>query len=240
MDYSKLNKDLDMSKVKQRSKGGATLSYITGYHAIAAANDIFGEGNWQFRIKELICTDDESFERNGKKGYHVGYQCIGEVNIEFFDNEGRRIAISEFSDVGYGDGTSYLNAYEARESAGKEAATDCLKRCLRFFGNQFGLQLYDEDERNRLATPPRKTTALPTPTVPTLTPDELVHQKTIITQIEELKAQLNNDGLEAYKLHCKAKAASLNVKKLTDMAPADLLSIKSWILSNLIHLTKTP
>jgi hypothetical protein len=62
-----------------------------------------------------------------------------------------------------------------------------------------------------------------------------VHQKTIITQIEELKTKLNEEGLEAYVMHCKATASALEVKRLTDMKPADLLSILSWMKTNLIN-----
>jgi recombination DNA repair RAD52 pathway protein len=47
-------------------------------------------------------------------------------------------------DVGYGDGFG-KNYGEATELAAKEAVSDAMKRCLRMFGDPFGLVLYEKN-----------------------------------------------------------------------------------------------
>ncbi len=143
---SKLNEKLNPALVKTREQSGIKLSYIDGYTAIKHANEIFGYGNWESKIKDLrqieLATITKETRSGTREGWRASYICIHEITVYGANGESRT-----FSDVGFGSGVSYSSPGDAVESAVKEAATDALKRTLRFFGPQFGLDLYSEDER---------------------------------------------------------------------------------------------
>lgn len=142
----KLNEKLNPALVKTREQSGIKLSYIDGYTAIKHANEIFGYGNWESKIKDLrqieLATITKETRSGTREGWRASYICIHEITVYGANGESRT-----FSDVGFGSGVSYSSPGDAVESAVKEAATDALKRTLRFFGPQFGLDLYSEDER---------------------------------------------------------------------------------------------
>jgi DNA repair and recombination protein RAD52 len=139
-----LNAKLDGGAVKQRSQAGQTLSYLEGYAAIESANRIFGYGNWSGSVVELTQVEACAFEKNNKSGFRASY--IVRYRVKVYSQD--RTNTVEFDDVGYGSGTSYASLGDAVESATKEAVTDAMKRTLRNFGNQFGLALYDKEQRN--------------------------------------------------------------------------------------------
>src|SRR5690349_6504432 len=73
-----LNAKLDSGAIKTRSQAGKTLSYVEGYAAIENANRIFGFGNWQGGIAELIQIEAGEYiskDREGKekKGFRASY-----------------------------------------------------------------------------------------------------------------------------------------------------------------------
>lgn len=133
----KLRAPLDKERVKTR-KGdrGMVLSYLEGYDVIDAANDIFGFGMWDTGKLEVLDVTKEKVKRDKGERFdvHVVVQGCATVRAE----TGQAV----HCDVGYGSGQSYEGFGPALELAYKEAATDCLKRCLRYFGNQFGNSLY--------------------------------------------------------------------------------------------------
>jgi len=124
-----LDAKLDKSHVRPPSKYGPKGDYLEGWHVIAEANRIFGHGAWSYTITRL----DQSALVEGQNGkgepqWQAAYTCI--VRLSVGD------AIRE--DVGFGSGFAKLIG-DAIEGATKEAVTDALKRCLRTFGNPFGL-----------------------------------------------------------------------------------------------------
>lgn len=141
---SKLRSKLSSELVKTRSQAGQTLSYLEGYTAIEHANDIFGFGMWSGEVVSLTQTEAGTTEKNGKTQYRASYICVYRATVKSSLTDDQVI----FSDVGYGSGTSYNSLGDAIESAVKEAVTDAMKRTLRNFGNQFGLALYDKEQRN--------------------------------------------------------------------------------------------
>lgn len=106
--------------------------YLDGKHYIETANRIFGYGGWQFRILSAPTKATEGNRKNGT--YYALWTVMGELSVDH---------APAFVDVGTceqnGDGP------EATDMAMKGAVTDSLKRCLRNFGDQFGLVLYDKD-----------------------------------------------------------------------------------------------
>lgn len=127
-----LNKKLDPAHVKP-APAGKYGSYVEGWHVIAEANAIFGFGGWSYTITGL--TKDSVEHSNGK--WQAAYTCIVRVTVGDVVRE----------DVGFGSGFA-KQIGDAIEGATKEATTDALKRCLRTFGNRFGLALYDKTQAN--------------------------------------------------------------------------------------------
>lgn len=133
-----LVKELDVNRVKSRSKGNINLSYLEGFDVIDMANKIFGYGNWSYSISNLSHVSQEI---NQKENVVICYKALVSLcvyNIEHTNHISRE-------DVGFGTGIAKTLA-DAHESAAKEAVTDSLKRALRSFGNQFGNSLYDKSK----------------------------------------------------------------------------------------------
>lgn len=131
---AELSKPLNPAYVKQRSQAGRELSYIEGWHAIAEANRIFGFDGWHRKTVDLSLLG-VPHEEGGK--WRVAYMA--------------RVRIGVNPDIvrdgcGFGSGID-RDLGRAHESALKEAETDAMKRALMTFGNQFGLALYDKEQR---------------------------------------------------------------------------------------------
>lgn len=124
--------------VKNRTQGGGKVDYIEGVTAIEHANKIFGFGMWSSEIVSLApCYQDDS---------KLTMQATVRITVHSPFDYNRTIACV---DVGYGQGSANKSSgsfADAFEKAGKEAATDALKRTLRLLGNQFGLALYDKEQ----------------------------------------------------------------------------------------------
>ncbi len=137
--------------VKTREGTGKTqLSYLASYHVIAEANRIFGFDGWDSEILSLSQADKTIYEKQAYKAgdppkemLSISYLCKLRVTVK----SGETLAIRE--DVGFGNGVAGNTAYgvgSCIELASKEAVTDALKRCMRYYGNKFGLSLYDKDD----------------------------------------------------------------------------------------------
>jgi DNA recombination protein Rad52 len=132
-----LSQPLDPSRVKMvEARGGRKQPYLAAWDVKATANRIFGFDGWAPRLLELRCIGESPVEKDGRKGWHVGYIAIVQVEIDGFPLR---------SDVGYGDAVEYgQSPVTCHELASKEASSDGLKRALTSCGDQFGLSLYDK------------------------------------------------------------------------------------------------
>ena len=137
--------ELDSSRIKSRSKGNITLSYIEGFDVIETANKIFGYGNWDYTISKL---EQVSQEQNQNQNNVICYKAV--VNVTVHDLTHSKSVTRE--DVGFGTGIAKTLA-DAHESSAKEAVTDAIKRAMRSFGNQFGNSLYDKSRQHQSQTP---------------------------------------------------------------------------------------
>lgn len=138
--------ELESSRIKSRSKGNITLSYLEGFDVIETANRIFGYGNWDYSISKL---EQVSQEQNHNQNNVIGYKAIVQVLVH---NEQHTKDISR-EDVGFGTGIAKTLA-DAHEGAAKEAVTDAIKRTLRSFGNQFGNSLYSKGRQHQQTQQP--------------------------------------------------------------------------------------
>ncbi len=136
-----LNSELDSNRVRNRSKGNVTLSYLEGFDILETANSIFGFGNWSYKITTL---EQVSQEYNQNQNQVICYKAIVQVLVH---SENHTLDVSR-EDVGFGTGVSKTLS-DAHEGAAKEAVTDALKRAMRSFGNQFGNSLYDKTKNHQ-------------------------------------------------------------------------------------------
>ena len=127
-----LAKPLDPKRITVGQNGPLRgIKYLEGEDVIRTANHIFGYGGWSF---ELL-SQPWIVEKGEQGDKHTPY--------EVWAAHGRlTVADAHFADVGtcvrQGLGSGGL------EMAIKGAVTDCVKRCLRNMGDQFGLILYDK------------------------------------------------------------------------------------------------
>jgi len=133
--------ELDSSRIKSRSKGNVSLSYLEGFDVIETANKIFGYGNWDYNITSLTQV---SQELNHNQNNIICYKAV--INITVHDIQHSKTVTRE--DVGFGTGIAKTLA-DAHEGGAKEAVTDAIKRTLRSFGNQFGNSLYDKSRQHQ-------------------------------------------------------------------------------------------
>ena len=133
--------ELDSSRIKSRSKGNISLSYLEGFDIIETANKIFGYGNWSYSIRTL---EQVSQELNQNQNHVICYKAV--INVTVFDMTHTKNVSRE--DVGFGTGIAKTLA-DAHESGAKEAVTDAIKRAMRSFGNQFGNSLYDKSRQHQ-------------------------------------------------------------------------------------------
>ena len=140
--------ELDNSRIKSRSKGNITLSYLEGFDIIETANKIFGYGNWNYTISKL---EQVSQEVNTNQNNVICYRAI--INIVVYDTHHSKHVSRE--DVGFGTGITKTLA-DAHENGAKEAVTDGIKRTLRSFGNQFGNSLYDKSRQHQNRLQPQQ------------------------------------------------------------------------------------
>ena len=151
----RLRQPLDMNRVKRRqAPGKGTVPYLEGFDVIEAANDLF-LFRWSFDLlsepqvmrwdKMVTFYDQKAHKKvpvigeDGKPTTEVAgiVYLTGKVVI---DLEGKSYT---HADVGRCIFTG--DTPEALDMAIAGAATDCLKRCFRQLGEQFGLSLYDKD-----------------------------------------------------------------------------------------------
>jgi len=132
--------ELDSNRIKSRSKGNVSLSYLEGFDVIETANRIFGYGNWNYNISSLTQVSQEV---NQNQNNIICYKAV--INIIVHDIQHSKSVTRE--DVGFGSGIAKTLA-DAHEGGAKEAVTDAIKRTLRSFGNQFGNSLYDKSRQH--------------------------------------------------------------------------------------------
>lgn len=150
-----LRQPLDMSRVKRRQAPGmGSVPYLEGYDVIDRANSIFGFG-WSFDLvgepvivrwakKVMVWNQQEkrkipALDSNGNiQTEEVGLVYItGKVTI---DLDGKTYSHADLGRCVFSGDTP-----EALDMALAGSATDCLKRCFRQLGEQFGNLLYDKE-----------------------------------------------------------------------------------------------
>ena len=197
---------LDLNNVKQRKgAGGRKLDYISGEHAIAEANRIFGFDGWSCETVHMECVKENP----------PTYIARVRVRAGGVTREG----------WGGDNGNDHENAV-------KGAETDAIKRALRTFGNQFGLPLYDKEENaenlTRGSDPAPK--PRPTPSAEYKRTEKLLNEEVQSGDFWTTKTGLMNAGPKtnwaAAELGIRQGINSKGQKmKLNDVQKADLIKL---------------
>ena len=151
----RLRQPLDMARVKRRQASGqGTVPYLEGYDVIEVANDLF-LFRWSFdllsephimRWDKVITFYDQRVKKkvpvlgeDGKPTTEIaGVAYItGRITVEL---EGKA-----YNHANAGRCIFSGDTPEALDMAIAGAVTDCLKRCFRQLGEQFGNSLYDKE-----------------------------------------------------------------------------------------------
>jgi hypothetical protein len=152
---TQLVQPLDMSRVKRRqAPGSGTVPYLEGYDVIETANRIFSF-RWSYNLlsepqivrwnRRVLVWDAQqrkkvpALDAQGQpQTEEVGMTFItGAIQVTLDDQ------IYTHSDLGRCMFTG--DSPEALDMALAGCVTDCLKRCFRQLGEQFGLSLYDKE-----------------------------------------------------------------------------------------------
>lgn len=150
---AELRQPLDLSRVKRRqAPGSGTVPYLEGHTIIDRANEIF-DFAWSFELvstpeivrwhKKVLAWNDQEKKKipvldgaGNPQTEEVGIVYItGKVLVEL---DGDLIAHSDLGRCIFNGDTP-----ETLDMALAGAVTDCLKRCFRQMGSQFGNDLYD-------------------------------------------------------------------------------------------------
>ena len=201
-----LSAPLDLNNVKQRKgAGGRKLDYISGEHAIAEANRIFGFDGWSCETVHMECVKENP----------PTYIARVRVRAGGVTREG----------WGGDNGNDHENAV-------KGAETDAIKRALRTFGNQFGLPLYDKEENAENLT--RGSEPAPKPR-PTPSPEYKRTEKLLNEEVQSGDFWTTKTGLMNAGPKTNWAAAELGIRqginskgqkmKLNDVQKADLIKL---------------
>ncbi len=151
----RLMQPLDMNRVKRRqSAGQGTVPYLEGYDVIEVANDLF-TFHWSFDLlsEPQIMRWDRVitfYDQRAKKKVPVlgedGKPTTEIAGVAYIT--GRIIVELDGKTYSHADaGRCIFNGDtpDALDMAIAGAVTDCLKRCFRQLGEQFGNSLYDKE-----------------------------------------------------------------------------------------------
>jgi hypothetical protein len=150
-----LRQPLDMTRVKRRQAPGlGSVPYLEGYDVIQRANEVFSFG-WSFDLlkepaimrwqkaqtfysqqhrRKMPVLDDQGKPVTEEVGI---VWVTGKVTVEI---DGKATSHADVGRCIFSGDTP-----EALDMAVAGAATDCLKRCFRQYGEQFGNSLYDKE-----------------------------------------------------------------------------------------------
>lgn len=154
-----LSEPLDSRQVGEIKMRGRSIPFIAIGDAIKNANRIFGYGRWYVKFGEHR-VEPFAFQTQGENSVPMREQHIqyGEL---YLDGEP-----TGWSGVGMWVAALHdpMEIGRERNKALKGARTDCVKRCLRWYGSQFGAGIADESEddmRHQGEQPPPQSTRQP-------------------------------------------------------------------------------
>ncbi len=223
-----LRQPLDMSRVKRRqAPGKASVPYLGGFEVIERANGIFHFG-WSFDLvgepvivrwqkKILIWSQQEkrkvaSLDADGNvQTEEVGLVYVtGKVTVEL---DGKMYSHADLGRCIFTGDTP-----EALDMALAGSVTDCLKRCFRQLGDQFGNNLYDKEIAQSAGVGQSKTSGSASSTRSQTTP------KAVTASV----SRKYGDGISVNG-NLSEQEAFDQFKARTGTAPASKEELRNWL-----------
>jgi hypothetical protein len=234
-----LRQPLDMSRVKRRQAPGmGSVPYLEGYDVIDRANSIFGF-TWSFDLigdpvivrwqkKVLIWNQQEkrkipALDANGNvQTEEVGLVYItGKVSV---DLDGKSYSHADLGRCVFTGDTP-----EALDMALAGSATDCLKRCFRQLGEQFGNLLYDKEIAQNAGLDQNRSNGTSSTATPTSKANSLPPATSIVRRY--------GDGVSVNG-NVSEQEAFDQFKEKTGRVPASKDELRNWLASQ--RATPTP
>jgi recombination DNA repair RAD52 pathway protein len=136
-----LLRDLNPSRISQRSQAGRSLSYLESWDVRAHLIRVFGFTNWSGEVLkvDLMWEKETTLGPQKRPGWSIGYLVLYRLIIRGPHTE--HLAIYTEAAVG---SAALPDLGEAHDMAVKTAESDALKRCAMNLGTQFGLSLYND------------------------------------------------------------------------------------------------
>ncbi len=144
------------SRVSTREQSGKALSYVEAYDIKATLIRVFGFGGFSAEVIESKILDIREGGRQGayasgdRKGQEKATQVIAQstVRLTIF-SIGPDGEDAVYTETAIGS-VSGADIGETADHAIKTAASDALKRCAIYLGDQFGLSLYKKGSKDAL------------------------------------------------------------------------------------------
>jgi recombination DNA repair RAD52 pathway protein len=136
------------SRVKSRSGGGKTLSYVESYDVRATLIRVFGFLNFDIEVTDSKILDIRENGRQGVKsdGSPRSPEVIAQATVRLTIKSPMYAIYTETAV----SGQSGPDIGEIADNAIKTAASDALKRCAINLGSQFGLSLYNNGSKEEV------------------------------------------------------------------------------------------
>jgi hypothetical protein len=167
---NKLDQPLDATRVHYRKAfdgGNKEVPYLEGHDVISLANQLFGY-EWSFELTgtpEIVKWQVPKTTWNNQAGKKT--PTLDENGIQIMQDAGNVHVCGKVIVLGntHADvGRCAFTGIDQIDTALAGAVTDCLKRCFRQLGEQFGNTLYDKEVVEELANPKKpNNTPLPEP-----------------------------------------------------------------------------
>lgn len=127
---------LSAANVKNRSQGGAKVSYLEAWYIRARLTQIFGFGGFseETLTSELIHQARVPKRNSNDEQWEIVYHCTVRLTIPQLGCVFTESAVAGQKGPEFG---------EVADFAAKTAASDAFKRCAMNLGTQFGLSLYN-------------------------------------------------------------------------------------------------
>ena len=191
--------ELDKPLASERVVKMRGVDYLEGHDVIRRANELFGYGNWGYEVIGQPYAIEEGASKGGTP-YQV-WVCAVRLTVR-----------DGFSILEYGTNTRSGTGSDGLEMAFKGCITDGVKRCLKAFGDQFGLVLYHKQHDHLLEQPPPLSHNLPPKMPPAAAEGPTLRDKLNVPL--EWKTELNN-AIAERKMTNATVAAMLKITPAT-------------------------
>lgn len=138
----RLTRAIDPNHVDKKQR----LSYMSQHEVRAELTRIFGFGNWDSQVEDMVRLWEDSYEKDGKTYYRVCYRARVRLTIRDYWGEQVCSFVEEHAEANSG----LPDRGEAEAMAVTSVESYALRRAAIGLGDRLGLGLYDGGEMKPL------------------------------------------------------------------------------------------